>query len=372
MRTIYLLRQNRCGFVHLRSKKRVALKADLSNATLHSLATHYVGNKHTDDTFFHSEELVDIREPELNEELQQYMTAPFRDEVAFFEFYHESDESLNAVRHFAEKIFADKDSLLEHSISIAKHLYEISDQPQIKSGELHTAYLERAYLEDEVLDAICICKTENRNSFFQFEKQHSGYNIHLNKGVSAEKLDKACIIYNTRNGMKLCVIDNTNKKNEAIYWRDKFLKIIATADEYHHTTDYLTATKDFIMKQIPQEYEVNKAQQADYLNRSIQFFKDNKDFDERNFTTEVFQDEELISSFNNYKTNYEEDHGAPLQGDFEISEYAVRKSARVFKSVIKLDKNFHVYVHGDRDLIERGYDEAVGKHYYKIYFDKEQ
>jgi hypothetical protein len=56
---------------------------------------------------------------------------------------------------------------------------------------------------------------------------------------------------------------------------------------------------------------------------------------------------------------------------FEISTPAVKRQARVFKSVIKLDRNFHIYVHGDRELIERGYDEAMGKHFYKIYFDQE-
>jgi hypothetical protein len=39
--------------------------------------------------------------------------------------------------------------------------------------------------------------------------------------------------------------------------------------------------------------------------------------------------------------------------------------------VIKLDKNFHIYVHGNRELIEKGYDEVLQKHYYKIYFDQE-
>lgn len=348
------------------------MRADLTSASLHSMATHYVGNKHTDDTFFHSEELVDTSDPELYEQLMEYFTAPFRDMVEYFDFYHESDVSLNAVRSFAEKIFADPSTMLEHSVSIAKHLYEISDQPQIKSGELHVALLQRVYLNDEVIDAIGLYKTENRNNFFKLEKSHSGYSIHLNKGVNAEKLDKGCIIYNTKDGMRLCVIDNTNKKNEAIYWRDKFLRIIATSDEYHHTSDFLKATKDFIMKQVPQEYDVNKAQQADYLNRSLEFFRNNKSFDEDNFKSEVFQDQELISSFDSYKNVYEEDNGIPLQGGFDISEQAVRKNARVFKSVIKLDKNFHVYVHGDRDLIEKGYDEAVGKHYYKIYFDNEQ
>lgn len=43
----------------------------------------------------------------------------------------------------------------------------------------------------------------------------------------------------------------------------------------------------------------------------------------------------------------------------------------MLKSVIKLDKNFHIYVHGRRDLIERGFDEEKGKKYYKVYFDEE-
>jgi hypothetical protein len=48
---------------------------------------------------------------------------------------------------------------------------------------------------------------------------------------------------------------------------------------------------------------------------------------------------------------------------------AVKKQARVFKNVIKLDKNFHIYVHGDRNLIERGADENGT--FYKIYYKEE-
>lgn len=348
------------------------MRADFSNTFLSALATHYVGNKHSNDTFFYSEELVTVEDEELKAQLLHYFTTPFVEAVEYFEFYHESDEQLNAVMHFAKKIFDAPDTLLEHSVSIAKHLYDISDSPNIKSGELHIAYLERLYVDEQVVNAIGIYKTENRDAFFKLEKKDNGYDIILNQGINAEKLDKGCIIYNTGGKMKLAIVDKTNKKEEAVYWRDKFLKVIATSDEYHHTQDYLSATKDFIMKQIPQEYEVNKAQQADYLNRSIEFFKTNQQFDERAFTSEVFQDKELIGSFNNYKTTYEQDSGVALNSDFDISDHAVRKSARVFKSVLKLDKNFHVYIHGDKDLIERGYDEAVGKHYYKIYFDQER
>ena len=57
--------------------------------------------------------------------------------------------------------------------------------------------------------------------------------------------------------------------------------------------------------------------------------------------------------------------------NFEISVHAVKQQAKVFKSVLKLDKNFHIYIHGNRQLIEKGFDEATGRNYYKLYFDNE-
>jgi hypothetical protein len=57
---------------------------------------------------------------------------------------------------------------------------------------------------------------------------------------------------------------------------------------------------------------------------------------------------------------------------FDIDLAAVKKQGKVFKSILKLDKNFHIYIHGRQDLIERGFDEAKGKHFYKVYFEQEQ
>ena len=46
-------------------------------------------------------------------------------------------------------------------------------------------------------------------------------------------------------------------------------------------------------------------------------------------------------------------------------------SAQQMMTFLKLDKNFHIYIHGNRELIEKGYDEARGEHFYKIYFKEE-
>jgi hypothetical protein len=59
-----------------------------------------------------------------------------------------------------------------------------------------------------------------------------------------------------------------------------------------------------------------------------------------------------------------------LQDRFAISADAVKRQARVFKSVLKLDKNFHIYIHGDRNKIEQGVDEN-GRKFYKIYYEQE-
>jgi len=48
----------------------------------------------------------------------------------------------------------------------------------------------------------------------------------------------------------------------------------------------------------------------------------------------------------------------------------VKQQIRVFKSVLKLDKNFHIYIHGNREWIKRGTD-PDGRKYYKIYFENE-
>ena len=109
--------------------------------------------------------------------------------------------------------------------------------------------------------------------------------------------------------------------------------------------------------------------QADLLNRTLQFFKENQHFDQDSFNTEVLHHKELINGFEKYKKQYEGESKLILEDNFPISPAAVKKQNRIFKSIIKLDKNFHIYIHGDRNRIEHGEDEK-GR-YYKLYFNTE-
>ena len=105
------------------------------------------------------------------------------------------------------------------------------------------------------------------------------------------------------------------------------------------------------------------------LNKSVQFLKENNNFDMGNFTNEIIGQPDIIESFNQYKSSFQQNYDVEIADNFAISENAIKRQARSLKNIIKLDKNFDILVHGDRNLIEQGLDEK-GK-YYKVYYKEE-
>ena len=128
--------------------------------------------------------------------------------------------------------------------------------------------------------------------------------------------------------------------------------------------------KSFVTKEMPQQFEMSKADQADLLNRSVKFFKENENFEMQNFEDSVIRQPEVIQQFQTFKDTFSRENDFEIPESFDISDSAVKKQSRAFKSVIKLDKNFHIYVHGNRNLIEQGEDEK-GK-FYKVYYKEEE
>lgn len=344
----------------------------ISDIRLEKLATHYVGNKANGEDLELSKELVDIDTQELKHALLAYFLTPFQ-QAESYNFWHASDLKLHEIMHFASAIFDNPDEFMLQSANIGRHLYEATNLPNIKSGELHVAYFTGCPVDGMMTDAIGIYKTESKETFLKLNQVKNTYKFEPEQGINPSKMDKGCLIFNVQreNGYKVCVIDKTNKGGEAQFWKDIFLKVRAAADEYHTTHDYLKLCKDFIVEQIPSEYEVSKVEQIDFLNKSVDYFKKNEQFDKDSFEQEVFRQPELIDSFRKYEKQFQEDYEVEWGDQFDISSQAVKKQSRVFKSVIKLDKNFHVYVHGNSDLIEKGYDAQVGMSYYKIYFEEE-
>lgn len=168
----------------------------------------------------------------------------------------------------------------------------------------------------------------------------------------------------------MSVVDTTNRGQDAAYWKDEFLQLKIREDEYYNTRSELSAYKKFVTEHLPEEFEnVEKADTAELLNRSVDYFKHNNQFDVQEFAEEVIKQPEVIESFKQFREDYQKENEIVLQDQFDINDEAVKKQARNFKSVIKLDKNFHIYVHGNSNLIEKGSDEKGT--FYKVYYTEE-
>ena len=337
---------------------------------LSKIIVHKVGNKINQESLILSQEELKL-EDDMKVLLQDFFLKNFKSEEQF-RFYSDSYLVNNPVYSSVSEIFEDKNKFVWESENLAKHLYEITENPRVQSGELFIVYFEGEENADgNKIDSIGIFKTENTNPFLKIFPQNETFEIEKDYGIGLSKLDKGALIYNTgrETGYAVSVIDN-NKNGDIYYWFEDFLKVKQRDDEYFHTQETLAVYKDFITKQLPTEFEVSKADQADFLNKSINFFKEKEKFDFEEFTNEVLEDKNVIESFSNFKSDYENDMQVSISEDFAINEAAVKKQSRGFKSVIKLDKNFHIYVHGDRKMIETGQDEK-GK-YYRLYFEEEK
>jgi hypothetical protein len=336
---------------------------------LGKLVIHFVGNKTNGEGIRLSNNVTQFDRVKVY--IEQLITKNFKSEE-FYCFYFLPSLHLNPMYEFVGSIFENNSSLIEQSLNIARILYDKSTHPQIKAGELCISYFKECELFGEKTDCIGIFKSENKETILKVSPVNDGFELNDEKGINTNKLDKGCLIFNTdkENGYIVAVVDNTNKGTEAKYWTDDFLHVKPRNDEYSNTKNVLSMAKNFVLNELPQHFEVSKADQVDLLNKSVEYFKKNESFDMETFAQEVMGQKKMIESFNTYKSEYEFACELAVLDRFAISEAAVKKQAKSLKSVIKLDKNFHIYVHGDRDLIEQGEDEE-GRKFYKIYYNKE-
>jgi len=346
---------------------------DNANSNIDKVSVHYVGNKTNGGELRLSKSLLDTSDVAARELLSKFFLSPFSDpEFHSFTFTNE-DFTLNPLYNFASQMFSESDAFHENSVNIARHLYELSVHPQIKSGDLFVARISDMDVEGELTDAIGIFKSENRQAFLKLDNTGDDFSIRHDDGINIEKLDKGCLIFDIDkdSGFKVCIIDKSNKSSEAHFWKNIFLQVQACSDDYHQTKEFMNITKNFVTKQLTEEFEVSKTDQIDLLNRSVEYFKSHDNYNKEEFENEIFNNSDVIDSFRDFDKKFRDENNIEINEEFEISNQAVKKQARIFKSVLKLDKNFHIYIHGNRELIEKGVDDK-GRKFYKIFYDVEK
>jgi hypothetical protein len=348
---------------------------NLYNTHIETLSIHRVGNKSRNESQFLSGQPFNLTD-EIVPLMKEYFFRPFREkEENYFQFAHEVDLDYNEMFQFASEVFANPSSLHDVSKKITNHLFEQSNHPHIKNGEVYVTYLTNVNIDNNVVDAIGVFKSEVQTDFLQFEEKGTTLEMILQQGINLSKLDKGCLIFNYKKeeGYKILSIDSN--RYDARYWLEHFLSVDAFQDENFITKKYLKFCQGFAKDVVfPAE---DKKQEVMFMNRSVNYFAKNDQFEESNFLNEVIENPNLIPEFRSYKVDKGEKYSIEDVTTFPIANSAVSDARKSIKNVINLDTHIQIKMdfinpESAEKFVEKGWDEEKQMYYYLIYFNKEQ
>ncbi|MCZ8145507.1 nucleoid-associated protein [Flavobacterium sp.] len=348
---------------------------NLFNTHIDSLSIHRVGNKSRNENVFLSETTYSLTD-EIVPLLKEFFFRSFREkEENYFQFAHDVDLEYNEMFNLATEVFTNPGSVHDVSKKITRHLFEQSNHPHIKNGEVFVTYLTNISIDNQTVDALGVFKSELRTDFLQFEERGSNLEMILQEGINLNKLDKGCLIFNYKKeeGYKILTVDSN--RYDARYWLEHFLSVDAFQDENYMTKKYLKFCQEFAKEVVfPAE---DKKEEVLFMNRAVNHFAKNDTFEETKFLNEVIENPDLIPEFKSFKADRGEKYSIEDVTSFPIANAAVSDARRSIKNVINLDTNIQIkldFVNPDsaEKFVEKGWDEERQMYYYLVYFNKEQ
>lgn len=348
---------------------------NLHPAQIESLSVHRVGNKSRNEGIFISENPFPIND-ELHSLLKEYFLKPFRDkEENYYQFVHEVDLEFHDLYNMVNTSFNNPSSIHENSQKIARLLFDQSQHPHIKSGEVYVAYFENVFVDNENTEAIGIFKSELKHDFLQFKEEQDDLKILLEQGVNLNKLDKGALIFNLNKEEGYKVLSVDSNRYDTKYWLESFLGVDIFADENFNTKSYLKFCQNFAKDVVlPAE---DKQQEVLFMNRAVNHFAQNDNFEESKFINEVMDNPDLIPEFKHYKEEQAPKYKIEDLTNFPVSNTAVSAARKKIKSVINLDTNVQIKLdfinpESAEKFIEKGWDPEREMYYYLVYFNKEE
>lgn len=347
---------------------------NLYNTQIESLSIHRVGNKSKAEGVFVSNDPYPLSD-EITPLIKEFFFKSFREkEENYYRFDHETDLEFHTLFGIVQKVFENPSSTHLLSEEIAKHLYEQSEHPHIKAGELYIAHLENVMIDNQKTDAIGIFKSELKQDFLQFRESESNLEMLLEQGINLNKLDKGCLIINHKaeEGYKILSVDSN--RYDTKYWLENFLGVEIFEDDNFYTKKYLKFCQDFAKDVVlPAE---DKREEVLFMNRAVNHFAKNDAFNETAFMNEVLENPDLIPEFNHYKMEQAPKYKIEDLTDFPISNKAVSSQRKKIKNLIQLDTNIQIKLdfinpESAEKFVEKGWDEEKQMYYYLIYFNKE-
>lgn len=351
----------------------------LEESELQTVSLHRVGNKSRDEGYKTTEKPITV-DDNTKQILESYFLTGFKLDK-LYEFYNEHDVFMNVICSICAAVFNGNLTFHEGSKEIASSLYSKSNHVNIKSGELYVCQLENIIFDDEVVNAIGIFKSEDKETFLKLKVDESNeYYIDFQEGSNTKNIDKGCIILNIDrdNGFKVLHLDQ--RSSDAQFFKDEFLCITEVKDEHYHTDAFLSSFKQFADKFYKSESKLLKAH---FMQCCKDYFEHYKHFDYKEFKEVVFDDsyldveasEQLDLTLEDQMDNETIEEEYKTEG-FYISKKVAKLSSRKLKPVIKLDTQMEIKIQSSSCLlggfIEEGFDQEKQMKYYKLYFRNEK
>lgn len=282
-----------------------------------------------------------------------------------YEFFHETDIGLNEVYTYVKSIFDQENSFLEQSKHIATHLHSVSQHPNIKNGELFIGLFEKCLMSTDIKKVIAIVKIDEKEMFLDVKSEQNQMTVNGIDGINVKKINNMAIIMDMGADEPPAIFIKTKRKEDVVYWQERFLKIKVADEQYHKTNLALTECKKYILK----EENFTNTEKLGFLNKTLDYFRNEEEFQVNDYIDSVFnkvdsvQKDIIVNTVKPYET--------------VISENAIAKAEKTYKRKIKLDSNIEIQVNVQNieevnELIEIGYDEATNRKFYKIYFQEEE
>ena len=356
----------------------MSAKIRFTSAAAEGLVLAKVGHPQRDEPLQTSKEVFKINEDDQMS-LATLFTKPFKN-LTGHRFRHHSSLSQHEMNSHAAAIFASEEGLLEKGCEIAKRLYSKSNHPNIKSGDLCISLIKDIELNGELVQGLCILKSESVVPFLSISTRDGDLELHTEQGINPEKIDKGCLILDHLQTKGYYVLTFDRSGGESRFWVRDFLAVAPITDSPFLTNKYANMAVGFMEKQkkeTPSASDDTPPWDASNAARdAITYFEEKEKFDLKEFEEVVLKTPEAKAKFAEHRSEIEEEEGEKLEDTFEISKKDVTKAKKKIRSTMKLDTGVEIRLkpavaEKPEQVLEHGFDEGKKMKFIKVYFNED-
>jgi len=339
---------------------------DFSRACISQISIHKI-EPNLKDIWF-SKQPVGLLKDEHNKKITAVLLKGFNMEAPY-EFSKIKINSTHHTQHLIGQFFNDSYDFHEITKDLTEKFASIVPEEKKQEGEFIVSVFHDIIINGQSNIGLGIFKTSTKEKFIQLKRSGLTYSITIAEGINPRGLEESVLILQAPSDHGLNVYFKKNNYDfSSHYFIDHFLNAQPVQNNFFNTANHLNILKSYFEDELENEDPLEK---IDKMNRSVEYFKNHDNFNSQEYESAIFENPEHIAAFEKFRNNYAQDKNIEIVDEFEISSNAIKKNNRYIRSVIKLDKNFHIYVHGNRQNIVRGYDSEKGMFYYQLFFEEE-